>query len=1095
MRPIGLHFQLREWCEAKGAARAITFLVDGEQQEDTLTYEQLYTAATKVAAGLANFQGKTALLLLPPGNDYVVALLACFYAGVIAVPAYPPLSRRMLPRVEGIMKDCEAAAVVTTAEVKRLMTSEQEKGASEALQAQWIELGELKKNPAAVEWERASAGAKAAFLQYTSGSTSQPKGVVVTHDNIMANSETMCRRMGYNEETVFVSWLPPYHDMGLIGYILQSLYLGRPLIHLSPARFAEKPIRWLKAIEKYRATASGSPNFGYDLCVEKIGESERTGLKLDSWRRAMVGAEPVRYETLERFVTAFSGHGFSRETFLPGYGLAEATLAVAGFPYRGAIAVCPTALSEGRLEPASEISGAKVRLVSSGPPCDGFEVVVVDPVHQTPVMEGVIGEIWLRGASVSPGYWRESAALRRVSRGMATDGREYLRTGDLGALHSGELIVTGRIKELLIVNGRKFSPTDIETTVQECSRSLRPNSGAVFTVPRPMGEQVVAVQEVQPRTKRVDPTLAATIRQAVFERHELMLDKVVLVRAGSVPRTSSGKLQRVLCRERFLEGKLPELEVTQKEYVAPRDEVEQKLAGIFQEVLGLNRVGIEDNFFERGGNSLKAIRAAALARKELGMELPLTELFSQPTVKGLAETMQSRGRRKHEPIPIAPKADFYPVTSAQKRLYALQELDGGIAYNLTGAYVLEGKLDVGRMEAAMRAVINRHEALRTHFELAGGEVVQRIEETVGFKAEYTEDEQADGRELMKEFVRPFDLNLAPLLRMKVVKRALEEHLLCVDLHHIVADLVSVEVLVRDFTQAYRGEELEPLGLQYKDYAVWQQERLAGEYRKQQETYWLQRFAGEVPVLNLPTDYPRPAVQSFEGARVIHRLAENLNTKLEEFCRDQGVTRYVLLLAVFQVLLAKYSGQEDVVVGTSVAGRDHPDLTGIMGMFVNALALRNAPAGEKRFSNYLQEVKQGVLEGLEHQTYPFEDLAAKVESVRDRSRNPVFDALFLLGDAEYRRLAVGNLAVKPVDFDIAIARFDLTLRIEADAGVHLCSFEYRTGLFNVETIERMGRHYEQLIREVIDAPWKRIDEIDLLNADERRELVQEFSHEE
>jgi len=420
----------------------------------------------------------------------------------------------------------------------------------------------------------------------------------------------------------------------------------------------------------------------------------------------------------------------------------------------------------------------------------------------------------------------------------------------------------------------------------------------------------------------------------------------------------------------------------------------------------------------------------------------------------------------------------------------LQQLNGGTAYNVPGVYIVHGTLQASKVEDAIRAVIARHEVLRTRFELREGEVVQRIEETVAFDVEYREEAEANPRALMRTFVRPFDLSQAPLLRVLVVKRGEEKYVLCADMHHIVSDMVSSGLLIRDFAQAYQGGELTKLPLQYKDYAVWQQARLRGDYGRRLEAYWLKLFGGEIPLLALHTDKPRTSEQSFEGRRQSRLMDTKLSEEVTDFCTRQGVTRFMLLLAAYFVLLSKYSEQEDIVVGTSVVGRDHPDLEEVMGMFVNALALRSAPRSEKRFSDYLQEVKAQVLEGFEHQNYPFEELVEKAGAVRDAGRNPLFSVLFVMTAAENDGAELQGLEIMAQEFDFNIARFDLTLRVHEVGGRIGITLEYKTQLFSPETIEILGTHYERVISEAVRSPGQLIREIELVSHEERALLLEQ-----
>jgi acyl-CoA synthetase (AMP-forming)/AMP-acid ligase II len=553
-----------------------TFLPDrGPEEGAVLTYAGLDLRARAIAAVLMRLGagGQRALLLYPPGLDFIAAFFGCLYAGVVAVPAYPPRSARALPRLLEIARDARPAVALTTAELKTAIGG---------LAAQVPELGALRLvatdevPPAEAEgWsDPRVTGETLAFLQYTSGSTAAPKGVMVSHGNLLHNEEMIRQAYGQTADSVIVGWLPLYHDMGLIGNVLQPLFLGARCVLFSPIAFLQSPKRWLAAISRYRATTSGGPNFAYDLCVRKIGEADRADLDLSTWDVAFNGAEPVRAETMERFAAAFAGCGFRPRAFFPCYGLAEATLFVAGAAGPRAIALDRARLEAGDAKPLPASDPASRTLISSGHAWLGQELAIVDPETMTPCADGKVGEIWVRGPSIAQGYWKRPEATAETFQGRlagpagVSTGREdagaapFLRTGDLGFLDGGDLFVTGRLKDLIIIRGRNLYPQDIELTVERSHAVLRPGCGAAFSVEVGTEERLVVVQELE-RTEGsaalpadAVEEIAEAVRRAVAEEHEAQVQQLVLLRAGSIPKTSSGKIQRRACRAALLGGKL-----------------------------------------------------------------------------------------------------------------------------------------------------------------------------------------------------------------------------------------------------------------------------------------------------------------------------------------------------------------------------------------------------------------------------------------------------------------------------------------------------------------------------------------------------------
>ncbi|HEY7424837.1 MAG TPA: fatty acyl-AMP ligase [Gemmataceae bacterium] len=546
--------RLRTHAQTQPDRLAYRFLHDDEES-DTLTFGQLDRRARALAAHFREHAalGDRALLLYPPGLEFIEAFLGCLAAGVIAVPAYPPRRNRKDERLQTIAEDARPRLILTTRQIlPRIETSELgniNSLATDAIEAESDSNGPLPN----------IAGDRVALLQYTSGSTGTPRGVIVTHGNLMANERAIQAAFRHTPDDVVVGWLPVFHDMGLIGNVLQPLSVGFPAILFSPISFLREPVRWLRAISMYRGTTAGAPNFAYDHCVRSISEEQKQGLDLRSWSVAYNGAEPVWAETLDRFAEAFGGCGFRRAAFFPCYGLAEATLFVSGGPAHRELrrrCVEPSALEAGQVV-AAEPPGGRW-LVSSGRAAEETKVVAVDSTTRTAVPDGRVGELWLSSPSVAAGYWGRDEETRTIFGNYLASGEgPFLRTGDLGFLDGGEVFVTGRLKDLIIIHGRNHYPQDIEQTVQSVHPGLRGGGGAAFEIHEDGQPRLVIVQEVERRCRDLDPTcLLGDVRQAVAERHELHVHDVVLLEPGSLPMTSSGKVQRHACRLGYEQGTL-----------------------------------------------------------------------------------------------------------------------------------------------------------------------------------------------------------------------------------------------------------------------------------------------------------------------------------------------------------------------------------------------------------------------------------------------------------------------------------------------------------------------------------------------------------
>jgi acyl-CoA synthetase (AMP-forming)/AMP-acid ligase II/acyl carrier protein len=542
---------------------AYTFLVDGETEEVSLTYQELHQKAQAIAVMLKSIKAidESALLLYLPGLEFITAFFGCLYAGVVAVPVYPPRRNQRMTRLQAIVKDSEARFALTTASVltniQQGFSQESELAALHCLATDKIVDYE------AANWQKPNLNKDTlAFLQYTSGSTGRPKGVMVSHGNLLHNQSMLQAAMGHTEKTIYVVWLPLFHDMGLIGNVLQSLYLGVPCIVMSPTDFIKKPFLWLQTISRYQATTSGSPNFAYDLCIDKITPEQRATLDLSSWDVAFNGAEPIRSQTIERFIKTFAPCGFRKEAFYPCYGMAETTLLVCGglkteppvIRYFDA-----TALEENLVVPGTVEQKGSRALVGCGRIWLDQEIAIADPVTLKRCPDNQIGEIWVSGGSVTQGYWRRPEQTEETFHAYLKDAspnssRQFLRTGDLGFIQDGELFVTGRLKDVIIIRGRNHYPQDIELTVEQSHQALKSGSGAAFAVELEAQERLIIVQEVERtylRSLNVNQVVEA-IRKAVSEQHELQVHTILLLKTGSVPKTSSGKIQRHACKAGFL---------------------------------------------------------------------------------------------------------------------------------------------------------------------------------------------------------------------------------------------------------------------------------------------------------------------------------------------------------------------------------------------------------------------------------------------------------------------------------------------------------------------------------------------------------------
>lgn len=655
--PRTLMHQLDRHARERPAAAAFRFIRGPDFSTEDLTWSALRARALGLARQLRerHAEGCRVLLVLPPGADYIAGFLGCLYAGAIAVPIYPPRRNRPPGRFATVARNSGARFALATPEIRHQVTTALAPALLDELGLAWLEPADGAGAPA--DWSLPYVGEDTpAFLQYTSGSTAEPRGVVVTHGNLEHNISLIAEPFGMAAADVLgLSWLPPFHDLGLIGNLLAAVDHGVTEVIMTPQAFLGDPLGWLRAISHFRATASAAPNFAYELCATRATPAAVAALDLGCWKTAFNGAEPIRPATLEKFARTFAPAGFAPGAFCPGYGLAEATLVVSAQPGgRGAVVTGFDRAALGRhLARPSEDPAQSVRLAGSGVVLGGQDVRIVDPDTRQPCAPEGVGEVWVAGPSGARGYWAEPAATRETFGARLAPGGAgpFLRTGDLGFLHGGQLYITGRRKDLIIIGGTNHYPQDIELTAAAAHPALAEAAGAAFAVAGEDGEALAVVHEINLAHRTADfAAVAAALRAAISEEHQLAVAHLALVRFASLPKTSSGKIQRRRCRELFLAGQLDACLTTGAAGAgmpalppAPADtplapaefaRLHAAIAGI----LALDPAALDPGapLLAQGMSSLRAVELQCLLEEQFGVKLDYEDFFEPWTVHRLA---------------------------------------------------------------------------------------------------------------------------------------------------------------------------------------------------------------------------------------------------------------------------------------------------------------------------------------------------------------------------------------------------------------------------------------------------------------------------
>ena len=896
-----------------------------------------------------------------------------------------------------------------------------------------------------------------AYVIYTSGSTGKPKGVLIEHINVINTLLFLHKLYPLHENDAYLLKTTYTFDVSvaeLFGWFIEN---GRLVILKQGAE--RDPQAILESIAKNNITHI---NFVPSMLQVFLVFLRDDDIEiLNKLRYVFVAGEAISRELVNKFYQRTK-----KVIFENLYGPTEST-------------VYATKYSLSDLGDQAN--------VPIGKPLSNIKAYVIDRSNKLlPI--GIAGELCLGGSGLARGYrnLKELTEEKFVPNPFEPGERMY-RTGDLARwLPDGNIEFLGRIDHQVKIRGFRIELGEIESrllayeTIMEAvvvAKESQKTSATVEAGIKYLCAYIVAEQELT--VSELREYLGQSLPEYMIPSYFVQLEKLPLNRNGKIDRKALPKLEGMM--------------KTGTEYEAPADEIEARLAEVWREVLGIERIGVNNNFFELGGHSLKATILASKIHQTCNVEVPLREIFQKPTIRELARYIAQARQEIYTVIEPVEMREYYPVSSAQKRLLLLDQFESdSITYNMPTMLIVEGELDKFALERAFQKLINRHESLRTCFEFINGEPVQRILPAVEFTIEYCEAERTKINQVMAKFVKPFDLNKAPLLRIRLVSSGINEHILMFDMHHIISDGISLGILIRELAETYQGKELLPLQIQYKDYAVWQNEMAKTDKLKQAESYWVERFQGELPVLNLPLDYPRPAFQSSEGNRFEFTIEAELTWGLKELAQRTNTTLYMILLAGFNLVLSRYTGQEDIIIGSPVAGRSHADLQNIIGMFVNTLAIRNYPVGTKSFLEFLEDVKRCAIEAHEHQAYQFEELVEKVQVVRDLSRNPLFDVMFALQNMELKPLEIPGLQFKPYEYENRIAKFDLTLLGEELADGICFNLEYCSKLFTQETIQRFAGHYQKILREIAVNPVQSLAEMEMLTEREKRQLLYEFN---
>lgn len=907
-----------------------------------------------------------------------------------------------------------------------------------------------------------------AYLIYTSGSTGVPKGVMIEHRSIVNSVNWKLEKYQYTADDKLLQMLSYSFD-GAQLEIWTALAAGIPLVLAEP-KVKKDLLKLVNLIREEKISHFTITPSLYSGLLTYLEEQVLTEVKVIT-----LAGEQLSTQIWQKHQSMQSQIFLINE-----YGPTETAVVATSFD-----------LSNFR---------RSFKRIPIGKPINNMKLYILDEELE-PLPLGVPGEIYLSGRGLARGYLNhpELTELHFIPNPYQSDELMY-KTGDRGKfLFDANVEFLGRSDHQVKINGYRVELSEIEHRLLAHQKIKEAVVLAKFdqTGNGELHAFLVFVTDQHLTTEEIKNYLRRLLPSYMIPEKILVLETLLLTMTGKVD-------QQALLALQMDRGGL-------EDYAGPRTMLEKTMSKIWSDLLEREDVGINDNFFELGGHSLKATQLMVRIYKEFSVECPLDILFEYPTIAQLGEYLKKASKIDYQEIKPQPPKKWYPVSHGQKRLWVFEQFpESRGAYIIPAAWVISGQLNIEALEKAFQAIVKRHEVLRTSFQMVEEEVVQIIDEESVWQLDY-EDQLIDQEEVnMAELhagLKSFDLTKPSQMRVKLIKLEPQKYLCLFVIHHIIADGWSLQILINElvtFYDFYAQElsptartPLKPLRIQYKDYAVWQNQLLKSEKIQKQENYWVQQFSGELPVLQLPTDFSRPKTQTFRGADLTFVIDPQLSAQLNRLAVDQGVTLFMLLFSVYILLLYRYTNQTSFIVGTPIAGRSDQDLENLIGFFVNTIAIQAELSADQRFIDLLSEVRTKVIKDFQHQDYPFDALVDKLNLQRDLSRSPLFDTMFILqnfthnSSENYRQLGMG-VDFKPLDFELGISKYDLALTIGEQGSKLFGSFNYNTSLFQQETIKRMIGHFQELIKNIVASPKAKITDLDMLTLKERKMILGSWS---
>jgi len=1003
-------------------------------EDQSLTYKEVNEKANQLARLLRNAgvqQETIVAIMVNQSVDMIISILGVLKAGGAYLPidaSYPT------DLIDYMLSDSGTSILLTMNEISDRVTFQGEKV--------------MLDDPATYSGDNANLEvindlSNAAYIIYTSGTTGQPKGVIVEQGNVLTYINAFYNEFPISEDdTILVH--ASYSFDHFVEEVYPVMLKGGKLVIVKKSDVLELEV-FADIIQKDEINIiSVSPHVLNEL--NKLPQEKLSGVTL-----FLSGGDTLKKEYISNLIKF--GEVYNT------YGPTEAT-------------VCATYYK------CDNLSNENVLI---GKPIENYSIHILDKNReQVPI--GIPGEIYISSEAVTRGYLHKlELTNERYFDNPFIHGRRMYKSGDMGRwLADGNIEFMGRNDNQVKIRGYRVELQQIESAILRFAKVKE-----AFVMDRDDKYGVKYLCAYITSEEKLD---ISSLREYLQEELPSYMVPSYLIELDQIPMTLNGfKVEK---------SELPdphECGIADENYIAPENDAQRKLVIIWHEVLEIeeDRIGIRSNFFDLGGHSLNAMKVVSSINKEFNMSLSLSIIFDYMTIRELAQVISVNEEKEYLEIEHQETRAYYPLSTAQKRIYLSQQFDAkGTSYNIPLALMIKGELDRENFAEILQTLLERHESFRTSFEVVGDALVQKIHSDIQLNIQYVEKPNADIDSAIEALIQPFDLSLAPLVRFYLVNTGENENFFFMDMHHIISDGISMDIIIKEFCALYEGEKLEPLKIQYRDFAIWQNNLIENNTINSQQNYWIDQLAGELPNLELPIDYPKTAIQSFAGKKIFFQLEEALTSKLKNIAEAEEATMYMVMLAAYNVFLAKYTKCEDIIVGSPVMGRTHPDTYDVVGMFVNTLPIRNYPEAEKTFKAFLQEVKQNTLKSFENQDYPIDVILDQLETKKNLGK-PLYDTVFILQNTNVKEMKVGNLDISAYEFENKTSKMDLIWDVNEVAECIHFSLEYCTDLYKRETVDKFIKHYIKIVDTICNDLEVKIKDIDLLDEQENKAINNEI----